>query len=290
MHLERLGTDAVQDIDLGTCHVFPKVDGTNASVWFNDGTIQCGSRNRHLSIEEDNAGFCNWAMTNKELIALTTANPDLVFYGEWLVPHSVKTYREDAWRRFYIFDVYNRIEEKFVHYNDYQPLLDAAGVDYVPCIMVATNPEIESLHRAAAENKYLIAENSGIGEGIVIKQYGYVNKFGHTVWAKLISNQFKEAHVKELGGVVVNNKLIEEEIAEEFVTKHLVDKSLAKLQQSPDGFTSKRIPALLGMVFYDLITEELWDILKKHKNPRIDFKNLNVFTIKRIKVLLPEIF
>ena len=34
-HIERLGTLEVEGIELGTCYVFPKIDGTNGSnlVW-----------------------------------------------------------------------------------------------------------------------------------------------------------------------------------------------------------------------------------------------------------------
>jgi hypothetical protein len=53
-HIERLGTTEVQNIELGECYVFPKIDGTNASVWLNNGEVQAGSRNRHLSFDSDN--------------------------------------------------------------------------------------------------------------------------------------------------------------------------------------------------------------------------------------------
>lgn len=61
MHVERFGNDEVQGIELGGCHLFSKLDGTNASVWWNDG-LNAGSRKRHLSIEDDNAGFCDWVL------------------------------------------------------------------------------------------------------------------------------------------------------------------------------------------------------------------------------------
>ena len=32
-HLERLGTTEVEGIEVGEVYVFPKLDGTNASVW-----------------------------------------------------------------------------------------------------------------------------------------------------------------------------------------------------------------------------------------------------------------
>ena len=59
-HIERIGTDETDGILIGSVYVFPKLDGTNASVWLNsDGTIGAGSRNRTLSAQSDNAGFVN---------------------------------------------------------------------------------------------------------------------------------------------------------------------------------------------------------------------------------------
>lgn len=33
-HLEKFGNQAVENIEFGSCYIFPKLDGTNASVWF----------------------------------------------------------------------------------------------------------------------------------------------------------------------------------------------------------------------------------------------------------------
>ena len=50
------------------------------------------------------------------------------------------------------------------------------------------------------------------------------------------------------------------------------------------------IPQLLGTVYHVLITEEIWNILKEFKSPKIDFKRLNKRSIERIKELKPEVF
>ena len=67
-HLERFGTTEVQNIELGECFIFPKIDGTNASVWLHNGEIQAGSRTRHLSLEKDNAGFLEWVLKQENLL------------------------------------------------------------------------------------------------------------------------------------------------------------------------------------------------------------------------------
>ena len=53
-HVERYGNDEVDGINIGTCYVFPKIDGTNASVWLGeDGEIHAGSRNRELRLDNE---------------------------------------------------------------------------------------------------------------------------------------------------------------------------------------------------------------------------------------------
>ena len=39
LHLERYGTDGVDGITLGGCHIFPKLDGTNASFWCDSNNV-----------------------------------------------------------------------------------------------------------------------------------------------------------------------------------------------------------------------------------------------------------
>ena len=56
------------------------------------------------------------------------------------------------------------------------------------------------------------------------------------------------------------------------------------------GWTSKFIPRLLQTVFYDLVNEELWNIIKKHKNPKIDFAYLQRLTITKVKQERKDIF
>ena len=291
-HLERFGTDEVDGINIGKCYVFPKIDGTNASFWWDADkqTLACGSRNRHLSMDEDNQGFMAWAVKQQAIIELAKAHPDLVFYGEWLVPHSLKTYRDDAWRNLYIFDVLSRSNGNFLHFDAYSPLLKSFGVDFVPCMGVGQNPTYDVLCGWRDRNTYLLQDGTGAGEGIVIKQYGWKNRFARTTWAKLVTNSFRDAHVKEMGGAVINSKMIEEEIADEFVTAHMVEKIVAKIRNDQGQFGSRNISQLLGMTFHDLVVEELWEAVKKHKNPKIDFRTLNNCAIARVKRLKPELF
>lgn len=291
MHLEKFGFDEVQGIELGECHVFPKIDGTNASAWIAGGEVQGGSRKRHLTLDNDNAGFLAWLTEQKNICALLTSEAGCRLYGEWLVPHSLKTYREDAWRKFYVFDVYDHFNERWLSYEEYQPLLEQYGVDYIPPLCIIKNAQYDTLLKELDNNRFLIEEGKGSGEGIVLKNYAYKNRFGRVCWAKIVTNAFKEKHVREMGAPRKNEKqMVEQAIIDEHVDKHLVDKTYSKIVNEMDGWSSKYIPRLLQTVYYDLVREEMWDAVKKHKNPTVNFKTLNTLSIMKTKELRPELF
>ena len=283
-HIERLGSAEVEGILEGLCYVFPKLDGTNSQLWWDNG-LKAGSRNRELAVESDNAGFYNWALTQSNILSFFENRPDLKLYGEWLVPHTLKNYNSNAWRNFYVFDVI-REDGSYLPYEEYNALLSIYGIPTIPVLLVKTNPSLSELNELLSNNTYLISE--GIGEGIVIKNYNCVNKYGRKTWAKIVADEFKVRKgipVKDIS----EQKPIEFQIVETFVTEAFVRKELAKIELI-EPWSSKLIPKLLNTVFHELIAEEMWNILKRFKNPKINFKDLNNLTISKIKELLSDKF
>ena len=288
-HVERFGGVETQDIQFGECLVFPKIDGTNGSLWIgDDGQLCAGSRNRELSLDDDNAGFMAWAVSDPKIAAYFQQFPNHRLYGEWLVPHSLKTYREDAWRRFYVFDVMR--DDTYVPFGEYEDYLKQHGIDYIVPISIMRNASYEQFINQLAKNVFLIEDGKGAGEGIVIKRYDYKNKFGRTTWAKIVTSEFKEKHVKEMGASIIQGeKIIEETICDKYITSALVEKECAKIVNDT-GWTSKSIPRLLNTVFYSLVKEETWNFLSDHKFPTIDFQRLRYFSIQKTKSHKPELF
>jgi hypothetical protein len=300
-HLERFGATEVQNIELGQCHVFPKIDGTNASVWLHDGIIQAGSRTRHLSLDKDNAGFYEWVLKQENILNYLKENPTHRLFGEWLIPHALKTYRDAAWRNFYVFDVATdrALEEilhegdselNYLHYDTYKPLLEAHNINYIPPICLIKNGSYDQMVNQLAKNVFLIEDGKGAGEGIVIKNYDFRNKFNRQTWAKIVTSEFKEQHSKVHGGdVVAGKKMVEDEIAEKYVTKALCEKVHSKIEVE-SGWSSKMIPRLLFTVYYDLVKEDGWEFIKEFKNPTINFGTLQHFTFQKVKQHLPQLF
>lgn len=292
-HVERWGTEEVEGIEKGICYIFPKIDGTNGVVYLdNIGEIRAGSRKRELTLEKDNHGFYQYVLLKDSLKNYLEKHPNHRLYGEWLVRNVIKTYRDDAWNRFYIFDVIEESRDgsfKYLPYEEYVPLLEEFNLDYIPLIAKIENPTYEQLTALLDKTDFLLKENSGLGEGIVIKNYDFINKYGRQTWAKIITSEFKA--VRNNKAMKKSNKLtVEERIVEDFVTKAFIEKEYAKIVNVKGGWNSKYIPEFLNRVFYTLITEESWNIIKKYKKPIINFNQLFKLVAYKIKDIKKEIF
>ena len=77
--------------------------------------------------------------------------------------------------------------------------------------------------------------------------------------------------------------VIEYEIVEKFLTAEFIEKEKSKIELEHGGWEQKLIPKLLGVVWYTFITEEIFNAIKKFRNPKIDFALLNRLAIQKIK-------
>lgn len=296
-HVERFGNSSVRDIVNGKCYVFPKIDGTNASIWWEVGTGLCfGSRNRQVTLENDNQGFVKSIMENESLVQdlhnffLSGHNRRLILYGEFLVPHTLKTYRDEAWKQFYVFDVYDKTTNTYCDYEAYSVALAFHKyINVIPPIAIIEHGQYEDFIKLL-DNTYLISDGEGYGEGIVIKRYDFVNQFGRTVWAKIVRNEFREKHDHNKQTPIVKSDFIEAKIIDTVLTQAFVEKEFVKIEKELGGWESKFIPRFLSTVWHEFINEELWDILKQFKNPTIDFKLLNQIFIGKVKEYKSDIF
>jgi hypothetical protein len=237
-------------------------------------------------VDNDNQGFCKYIESENRFVEFFAKYPGLRLFGEWMVPHTLKTYVDEVWGRFWVFDVIDRKTKKFIPYEEYVPLLEEFSIDYIPVLGILDSPTVDDLYTLAETNKFMIKEGAGIGEGIVVKNYDFVNRYGRVVWGKLVRETFQETR-KELYPRMLTS--IEDVIARELVTEGRVAKLLAKLEET-GPLSSKRIPELLGRIWYEVVTEEMWNVLKAHHNPTINFNVLNRAVIAETKKNCPLLF
>ena len=286
LHVERLDNPNVEGILSGTCRIEPKVDGSNASVWIRDGKICCGSRNRELSEEKDNASFYSWMLSDNEepkfIYDLLNDHPDLRLYGEWTgltsFVGSIKDYNPEAKAHFYIFDVVN-LDEEFIPKETWEPVL----IDYklepwiIPTLATIENPTIEDIEKIANENIYLLDNANHAGEGVVIKNEDYKNYKGEYAVAKFVLDEYKQNKKRFKAGHIPGN--IEQEIVERWVTNAELSKSVNKVltlmnKQEFDNTNAQMVGMMINFVWNDLLEENILDICKRFKNPTIDFAAL----------------
>ena len=291
-HVERLGTQGVGGIEDGLCFIFPKLDGSNGSVWIEENTIKCGSRNKELAHEgADNFGFREYIYEQQNMYDFLQTYPNYRLFGEWLVPNKLKTYLPEAWRKFYIFDVAEEIDDeafRYLEFDKYELLLKEFELDYIPPMAEIENPTTEQLRALLDENTYLIQPDQGLGEGIVIKRYDYVNKYGRTTWAKIVRDESRQDERKKKPRPIHE---LEGGIVETFLTEAMIDKVYHALLMSNEGeWTPGLIPRLLETVFHDFIIEETYNFLKKLKNPIINFKVLKGEVFCKVKEVKEDLF
>lgn len=302
-HVERLDSSSSEGLLDGTCHVFPKMDGSNMCAYTEDGIIRTMSRNRTLEGMEPFAVFVDGHDGIKRFLH---DFPGLRLYGEWMVPHTVRSYVPEVWNRWFVFDVCAEDTEAvydvdgihleasgrmYIPYEEYVPILEKYGIEYIPLICRMNNPEPSELMRISDEdNDWMMAE--GPGEGIVIKRYGFVNKFGRINWAKVISRRFSEFKIASRGQRhedKVDGSTIEHEIALHFITPDLVNKEYSKIVELAED--ERIIPGrLLTTVWYCLLTECMYDVVKKYGKPVIDFGLLRRECIVATKMIRPEVY
>lgn len=287
--VERLEKEECDGILNGGCYIFEKIDGANAQIYLDTETreIAFASRNRVLGIGDNLIsgdsfrGFAAWVKENRfKLQQFFDLHPDFILNGEWLIKHSIQ-YSPTAYNRFYVFDIYNSKAQRYIGIESHRSWQDlySMNIDFVPFDTWVENPTMDNLRmHLESPSRY----GAPFREGIVIKNYDFCNKFGRQPYAKLLHETFQE--VKSKPKAPIGLDAIELAIQVQYVTAARVEKiknKIADTQAERPGM--KDIPKLINMVWYDIITEEMNDILKRLKDPTINFKLLKRLVFDRAK-------
>jgi len=131
-----------------------------------------------------------------------------------------------------------------------------------------------------------------IGEGIVVKNYDYQNKFGRQTWGKIVRSEFNSKHQKTTEVSEKGKSEVEKKIVSFFLTHAFIDKELAKVMNSNEEKEWQPVmrEQLIGRVWHEFVSEEIWAILKKFKLPTIDFRKLSTLVARAVKEYKAELF
>lgn len=271
--IHRLGKEETDGILEGTVHVQEKVDGANLSVWVGkDGEIRVGSRNNDLTANGNEfngaVAYCN---AHPGIKLLLEKFPKLRLYGEWLVKHTID-YNPTAYKKFYLFDIYDDSAGYFLSTTEVHSLSTAYGIESVPYIGIFESPTYSQLLELAGKSQF-----GDRGEGVVLKNHNFKNKFGDFCYAKIVTESFKEDNGVTFGG---NNKFSdtywEVYIVNKYIDVARVQKIMNKIQPEIESrLDMKDISRVISTVYHDMITEEAWEIANK-------VQSIKFYVLKRI--------
>jgi len=281
--IHRIGKDETDGILIGRCAIQEKIDGANVSVWLDaeSGDLKMGSRTRILRDDEEFNGFVPYIKNHEGIKKLLNDNPNWRLYGEWLVRHTI-AYSETSYRKMYLFDIWTGAE--YLPSNVVVEVGEKYDIPTVPHHGFFDSPTVDQLAEFVGKTQF-----GDRGEGIVIKNLDFVNKFGDVVFAKIVTESFKEDNSVVFGG---NNKhsetYYEMYVVNKYLTLPRVKKIMDKLQPIiNEKLDMKHIPRICGTVFHDMMTEEIGSIIKDVT--KLDFKTLQRIAFKKSKQIYVDI-
>ena len=267
--VERFEKPECEGILNGTVYIFEKIDGANAGVWMDDdGNLCAASRNHQIMCGEDTynefRGLPEYVRKETPLRAILSQFPEWYLHGEWLVKHTLN-YPKEVTNQFYVFDVYDYDAGRYLRFAEYQSWLAQCDVLYLKPLAIRENPTAEDAAALLGKTCFGVPK----GEGLVLKNYDFQNQWGNCVYAKMVCDDFKE--VNHLVFKATRRDDMEVRIISEYVRPARVQKVVNKLSDFGLPIDKKLTPRVLGEVFHDLITEDMWDVLKRFKQPTVNF-------------------
>lgn len=265
-----------------------KLHGTNACISSIGASIFFQSRERILSLEEDNAGFCKWGLDNiyalNKIVYLIRGKykaQNVYIYGEWCGQGIQKgtALNQLAGKYFAIFEIvainlegneFNIDPIQFA--SDFKNILDNVLVidDVVPPLEVLIDFAAPHLVQNFLLEKTLEVETecpfgkalgfSGVGEGLVWScELPEIGKF-KTKGEKHSSSKVKT--VRELTEAEISQKESVADFVEYAVSENRLNQGVSKLEEMCLPFDVKSTGAFLKWLGGDVLNE-CSDVLEK---------------------------
>lgn len=299
IHVLRLNRPEVDGYLNGKIYVSIKMDGTSAVMYCgDDGKIHYGSRKREITPENDNAGFAAYCEfgNDVQIVALkqfVLDNPNLIIFGEWLAgvdgrkfTGSIKTYLNGG---LYVFAVFDVNAERYLTHDEWVPMLDEVYDKLMRPIAVLNNPTEDEVDALLDKTGYDLPAGT-LGEGIVLYNPTFRDTYGHWQVAKIVRSEYLAAKGTKTKKPQVDATDIEVDIAESYITDAEIAKEQNKimLELGEDAwvFDNKHIGRLVSTVWHEFITDSLPTVIKKYKNPTINFARLNGLSNQRVRQFL----
>ncbi len=258
-------------------YIFEKLDGANASFRLSeDGTeVLAYSRNCLLTESNDLRGFYQWV---KENIKPSDLKKDHIYFGEWLVKHKID-YGTNQ-NSFYLFDIYYDYKSIscYLPFNSVIHQANELNLQIVPLFYAGPYRGYEHLSSFVGKS---VLSATGIGEGIVVKEFSYLDKDSKQVYIKMVSEAFAEIKTKKEKTSSNIQELPEYAYLDTNLTEARVHKIICKLVD--EGIIPEKYSLSDMSLILQKTSKELYEDIIEEEPPHTDLSH------KEIKRLIGRI-
>lgn len=261
--IERISNPEVEEIKNypnEIVYVEEKVDGGNGSFWWDNKLNKIIFASRNKTFEDEGAG--NFQISVDFIKAAigdgTKLNPDYIYYFEHMIKHTIK-YDLVKTPRALGFDIHIKSNNTYLGFEDKVKEFSRIGIPMVRLVMTCKMSDIQIDSPDVIPNSIYY---SGKAEGIVIKNYNHLNKYGRPLFAKIVSEQFKELQApKDKSSKEYQDYRDSAELVEKYATEARIRKQILRLvneeQKSLDRTLMKFLPVY---IIKDILKEESDDV------------------------------
>lgn len=276
--IKALGTIETEGIFDGKVVVQEKVDGANFCFFLNNNELTFASRNRVMVDKKDSKGW-NAILPVIEAYGLykDKFSSKYLYIGESLQRHTIK-YNDDV-PGFIGYDVWNTETELFLSWKEAKEEFESIGLEFIHIHFERDGSKIsiEELEECIKNSAY----KDGSAEGVVLKNYSRLNKFKQPLFAKIVTDEFKEKNKLAFGG---SNQPPKESNSTKLIsltygTNARIEKTIHKLSDEGYKIDMSLIPVLFNAVAEDIFLEHSIEIYKDFD--RINFKELRRLIAKQ---------
>lgn len=259
-----------------------KIDGSNTSIYNDNGKLRLFSRTQEITDEKENfQDFIKFVKEHENDI-LKNLPDQYVMFGEWLgqakIPYNKKA-KSGLIPQYYVFDIAykienmndeNEIKRYYLEPKIARNLTDIMLLKFVPTIeeeIILNN--FEELIEKYVENQKSLIDSESIREGIVVKTTDGVKR------VKIVAMQFSEVKHKK-------NKLSDNPYnwLERFITPMRIQKFLLKVKELEHKEKLqvedyRLIFSKLELLSSDVLNEEL-ELIKEDINKIIKRQSVNL--------------
>ena len=268
------GTDAIRPKNTGAfepgdiIQITTKIDGANASIAWDETTskLEIFSRTNLLNSPGALRGFYDYVKTEIEPKTDWSIYKDFVFFGEWCVGHSIKSYNKEWFNKWRVYDIWDKMLGSYLPQSCVKNLCKLLGLEYIEELYYG--PFISWDHCRSFLNKSIAYGPEQ--EGIVIKNQSKLGKEDNRAptYLKIVNEKFKESQhskkeKKPVDPAAEATKAEAAKLAAAIVTEARVRKLIlklvdegklpAELQPKDMGAVMKLLPK---MCFDDCLKEE----------------------------------